>query len=210
MLSTFVIDATPVVKVDGGDERSHDADVEPTPLIMKRIDEILASGRFKSAREWCRKAGVSENYIGVLRARLSTGEVKQAKSDEVAKLARAADVSVDWLLGESEQIKKSPRYIELINESAGVLQLAEVIEHYHWPPTLEPDQASEVIRRVRQDAFKATESLPQSYWRGRVDRLVAEVIGHAKDVPTREPAEDVDLTQESPEVREHRKRAKKR
>jgi len=67
--------------------------------ILARIDEVLASEKFESGRAWCRAAGVSEGYIGALRTKYATGEATSARIDQIEKLAIAAGVSLDYMLG---------------------------------------------------------------------------------------------------------------
>lgn len=171
VLSTGVLSTTNVVKLDCGDERSQHHKV--TPTLLSRIDEVLQSGKFKSARQWCREAHVSDNYINVLKSRMSTGEVKQANMEPVRKLAHAAGVSVDWLMGE-----KSKKYVVTgpasfcLSEAGG---LDQALEAFPWPDDLEPALAAEVIRHAQQDAKEANVPMPQSYWHVRLRRLVAEV-----------------------------------
>lgn len=109
---TAVLSGTPVVKVDSEDERSHHAPVTGKPLLLQRIDAALEEGKkrgaFKSAREWSKKAGLSDNYVGVLRTRLQTGEVKQAKGEELTKLAGVLGYPVSYFLG-SEDFAPIPR-----------------------------------------------------------------------------------------------------
>jgi hypothetical protein len=119
------------------------------------------------------------------------------------KLAKAAGVTTDWLMGADEL---RPTRADVLD--AGPVE--KVLETYPWPESLEPDEMVEVARRLRMEHFKNAEQVPLSYWPVRIRRLIAEVQGRAKDAPTRLVVEDVDLTEESPEVRAHRKKSKKR
>ncbi len=68
-------------------------------MLEERIDEILARRVFRDAKAWCVAAKVSHGYIGALKTRLRQGKVTQGKLQEMERLARAAGVSVEWLMG---------------------------------------------------------------------------------------------------------------
>lgn len=220
-MSTTVLASTTVVKRDGEYERRHNGHVSgtvPEPLVLLRINEVLEAGikagRFKSARDWAEKAGCSVNYVNSMRSRMGKGTVKHLGPEEAAALARIAGVDerylnatdVDDSIEEAKAVARDGTVAQMMKQDT----LEEAVRVFRWPDALEPEQAAEVLRRVRDDAFKASESLPVSYWSGRLRRLANEVLGRAKDVPEREPAEVVDLTQESPEIRAHRAAKKKR
>ncbi len=67
--------------------------------LERRIGEVLERKVFPDAKAWCLAAGVSHNYIGTLKSRLRKGQVTQGKSHQIQSLARAAGVSVEWLMG---------------------------------------------------------------------------------------------------------------
>lgn len=197
-MATFVTDNTSVVNRDGADVRSY---TRAVPTVMERIEEVLASKKFSSAREWSEKAGLSASFINTLRSRWSTGEVRTIRADAAAKLAQAANVSMAWLMGgDVPQSAGGPSYSEL----------DAVLEMYQWPPTLTPEEAEEAVRQLRGERFAAKEPLPQSFWAMRLARI-AEVTGRAKTAPKREPvAGVVDLDSESPEVAAHKAARRRR
>lgn len=198
-MATFVTDNTSVVNRDGRDVRSY---TRAVPTVMERIEEVLASKKFSSAREWSEKAGLSASFINTLRSRWSTGEVRTIRADAAAKLAQAANVSMAWLMGgDVPQSAGGPSYSEL----------DAVLEMYQWPPTLTPEEAEEAVRQLRGERFAAKEPLPQSFWAMRLARIIAEVTGRAKTAPKREPvAGVVDLDSESPEVAAHKAARRRR
>jgi hypothetical protein len=175
--------------------------------VLAQIDSVLAAGKFESEREWCRRAGVSGSYIGALRTKHLKGQSTSARLDQVQKLAQAAGVSVDFLMG-SDGSDAAP-----VNNRgrAASPNLAKALEMYPWQTEeLTPDLARRVVEQVQSEAFAGGGvDLPQSYWRARIDRLVEEVLGRAKGVHRRPPVSDVDLNEESPEVREHKARRRR-
>jgi hypothetical protein len=68
-------------------------------ILEDRIDEVLARKVFPSATAWCVAAKLSRGYLGALKTRLKQGKVTQGKSQEMERLARAAGVSTEWLMG---------------------------------------------------------------------------------------------------------------
>jgi hypothetical protein len=176
--------------------------------VLSRIDAVLAAGTFDSEREWCRKAEVSGSYIGALRTKHAKGQATTAKLDMIAKLARAANVSVDYLMGGNAG--PTAPVVEAPREASP--NLASALEAYPWAEfgTLTPDLARRVVEQVRREAFAGGGvDLPQSYWHARIGRLVDEALGRAKSVTRRADVSDVDLTQESPEVRAHKARLRR-
>lgn len=174
--------------------------VDALGQLLARIEEILASKRFESERDWCRRAGVSESYIGALRAKRAKGDAQTAKLEQVEKLARAANVSVDYLLGRSRATASQG------DDAGSSPNLRAALEAYPWADhDVVPTVARAVVQQVRSEAFAGGGvDLPQSYWHARIGRLVDEALGRAK-VAGRAPARPtVDLSQESPEVREHK------
>lgn len=163
-----------------------------------------------SAAELAARSGVDATTI----SRYLSGGRKKVQLEKVTALARALAVSADSLwsdgtdapfedlvqadLDTSREINlESGRDIELIIARCGE-ELA----------ALAPDEAAVVLAQLRQEHFKSSEPLPGQYWVGRMKRLIAEAEGRAKEA-RRRPAEVVDTTQESPEVRAVRKRPKR-
>jgi transcriptional regulator with XRE-family HTH domain len=177
--------------------------------LLARIDSILASEpkKFASEREWCRKAGVSDSYIGAIRTKRAKGESTTAKVDVIAKLARAAGVTIDYLMG-GDAVPVGPTHVEHAVPREASPNLSAALEAFPWGEVdLAPDLARRVVEQVRREAFAGGGvDLPQSYWHARVARLADEVLGRAKSVPRRANVVDVDLNEESPELREHRAR----
>ncbi len=136
--------------------------------LLARINEVLERGTFASASEWCREAGVSRSYIGALRNRggtKGTGEVRNVKHEEIAKLAGAARVEVGWLMGEDTLPS---------NEAPDGLERA--LMQFDWPDTLTAAQAKEVQRLARAEAADAgANDLPPKFWLARLARIAADV-----------------------------------
>lgn len=173
--------------------------------MVDRIDEVLAGKKFSSAREWCRKAGVSEGYIGALKTRTATGEVQAGNATQISALARAANVSVEWLMGDAPSLRTGATVDRLLGSAA----LEEVLARYPWPEDISMAVADAVIADARAEAHANGVDRPQNLWHVRVGQLIREHSGRAKTVHQRQvPA--VDLEEESPELREHRARKQRR
>lgn len=94
-MTTIVAVNTSVVnrRVSGTvDERSHDVHHVAVTTLEERLKEVMTA-RGISAREWCRRAGVSQSQISSLKGR-GTG---RGRSDVIEKLAKGAGVSLTWL-----------------------------------------------------------------------------------------------------------------
>lgn len=74
------------------------------------LDALIASGRFTSLNDWCKKAAVGFNTPSDFLKGLSMSMTDRT----YRKLADAADVSVGFLLGETPLVTSDD--IELIND----------------------------------------------------------------------------------------------
>ena len=149
-----------------------------------------------SKSELARRAQVDPATIG----RYITGE-RRPGGEELQRVAAVLGVSSDWImmatgLGPTDSVD------DIHGGAEQVFRTYDLSE-------LDVEQASEVARRYRQQYFKATEVLPPIYWKGRLERLVREVQGRAKDASAPVPTDGVDLTEESPEIRGARKKPKR-
>jgi hypothetical protein len=146
--------------------------------LVERIELILEEGKFSSARAWCLAAGLSISYLGTLKSRLESGEVRQGKSEQIAKLARAAGVTVEWLMGESDQ--REPTRTSMPAPATSAFEAAQLA--YQWP-SMTIEQANEVFQRLEADRAKASPLLPQVFWMAHFDRIVAEIVGATPPSP---------------------------
>jgi hypothetical protein len=168
---TTVSEITPVVNLDTGYDCRQSGRVTPVEALLLRIDEVLEGKRFKSEREWCRKAGVAQTYIAALRLRGGkggTGEVRDVKREQVVRLARAAGLDVSYLMGEDLAPKTlaAPPVVRNAVEDA--------IAEFDWPPDMTAAQAKEVLTRVRAEAQEHSD-LPRRFWTSRLAKLASDV-----------------------------------
>lgn len=168
---TTVSEITPVVNLDTGYSCRHDGWVTPIEALLSRIDEELRSGgRFRSEREWCRKAGISESYIAALRLRGGkggTGEVVDVKREQVVRLAKAAGLDPAKLLG--DELRTTPTA-----PAPQPSTLEGAIADFEWPSSLTAQQAHEVLVRARAEASEHP-SLPKRFWLSRLAKLATDV-----------------------------------
>lgn len=141
-----------------------DGRVKSAERLLARIDEVLASGKFKDASEWSVRAGLSRGYLATFRSRVVDGVAKTVKQDALSKLAKAAGVPVPWLMGEIDTIPSA---------SGATSGLESALTMYPWPGDLAPAMAAGVLQVARDEAGKAA-PLPESYWRARLDYLCTE------------------------------------
>ena len=200
-MNTFVTQITDVVKLDSEYVRSQHEQMKASRMLA-RIEEterrLKAEGRIERVSDWAEGAGLSKGYIGTLKSRLKTGEVKQGKVEEFRKLAAFAKVTVDYLVGDDDT--------SLDQRETTML---DALKRALIKPDFAPEVASEIARRLEQDHFKATEPLPfAEYWLPRGESIVAEVLGKPPKT-IRHPQEGAESTQESEEVRGARKRPRR-
>lgn len=168
---TTVSEITPVVNLDCGYDCRQSRRVSPTEALLSRIDEVLRGKRFKSQREWCRKAGVAESYIAALRLRGGkggTGEVHDVKREQVVRLARAAGLDVSYLMGEDLSVPETLAAPPIRNA------LEDAIAEFDWPAEISAAQAKEVLTRARTEA-QEHDDLPRRFWLSRLAKLASDV-----------------------------------
>lgn len=101
MLTSKVAAATKIVNsttTDGdysGSQSRYGDDVNTLESRILWVVEHRADG---NQRELSRKAGLSEGYVGSLLTRLRKKPGAQVEGDSLAALARAANVSIGWLI----------------------------------------------------------------------------------------------------------------
>lgn len=204
---TTVTAITNVRKVDAEYVRSQTAHVRSQlAKILERIAHVLATKKFSSERAWCEAASVSPNYIGRLRSKLDEeredGVARTANVDKLELLAKAAGVSLEWLMGKTGEVVTS----DTDQRNAGLL---DDLKKAVIKPEDSPEIASAIAKELAKQLFKATESLPLAeYWRPRAERVAQEIRGKVFKA-AQGLSEDVDLTQESPEVQRDRKKPRR-
>lgn len=167
---TTVSEITPVVNLDTGYACRHHGCVTPIEALLARIDDVLRSKRFKSEREWCRKAGVAESYIAALRLRGGkggTGEVHDVKREQVVRLAKAAGLDVSYLMGED----LAPKTLAAPPARNAI---EDAIAEFDWPAEMTAGQAKEVLTRARAEAQEHAD-LPRRFWLSRLTKLASDV-----------------------------------
>ncbi len=194
MLTTSVVTlGTNVVKLDVDDACSHH---RPLSSFLELIQVVMSECRFRSLREWCQAAGVSDNYLSTYKSRLETGEVRQAKVEQVAKLADAAGVSTDWLLGRSEQ--RDPNTTE--DEGVSIRSLVgggrktqeeadAILEQFDMSGALDPDQAARIELRFRTEHSKSNgAATSRRYWLNRLNRFAEEELSAPNKLTASRPS----------------------
>jgi hypothetical protein len=74
--------------------------------------------------------------------------------------------------------KKQPQLVRAVGENG---PLEDVLEQTDWSALrLTPDESQSVVRMLRAEFFKATEAMPRSYWRSRLETLSRELSGVPK------------------------------
>jgi len=165
--------------------------------MLSRLDEVLARGTFASERAWCRAASVSESYIGALRTKHKKGEATTAKIDVVQRLAEAAGVSVDWLMGGEDMPLRAPdparsAPTSFTQEVVMSAQAQQALERFEWPTGTPTAVVAEISDALAREAFKHRGSfIPASHWNARIqEELAARKGKRIAHVMTDDPVED--------------------
>jgi len=111
-------------------------------------------------------AGLSSSYLGALRSRLSTGEVRQAKIEEIAKLARAANVSVEWLMGGETGTASDPSIDQFLKRLDERPELVTLLRRGPW-------RLSTVVRALDQTTQSDSAGRPMAPggWKAILDAI---------------------------------------
>lgn len=162
---------------------------------------------FRSERDWCEKAGVSDSYIGALRTKHRQGTAKTAKLDVVEKLADAAGVSVGWLMGAEEMPLRGPSGSRerpsrpSLGEAVAVsAQVRQALESYDWPSGTATSLVAEISDALAKEAFAHRGSfIPPSHWTNRIqEELAARKGKRIAHVVTDDPVEERKRARKTP------------
>lgn len=157
--------------------------IDPVAGLLERIDAAITHAKSvdptTSARRIALRAGLSGGYFGKTRGDLKRDPDYDPGAATIQKIANACGVRAEWLAsGEDpmlpERFPAAPAHL-LLRDENDAWTLAQFLEGFAWPEDLLPQDADEVIRRVRSEFSKASEPIPQSYWHMRIKRLIGEV-----------------------------------
>lgn len=79
----------------------------PGLVLLAHVDVVLRKGTFPDQKAWSLAAGLSHNFLSTFRSRVTNGEVETITAASVERLAKAAGVSMEWLMGSTPQRTRS-------------------------------------------------------------------------------------------------------
>jgi transcriptional regulator with XRE-family HTH domain len=140
--------------------------------------------------------------------RYRNGERARPQGEIVAVLAKALGVTVEALLGTGEGVDV---VVTIPDEEPAAIEeparLHAALEDYPWPEGVSTARVAEISTALRSEWFAHRGAfIPASHWRMRIGEELA--AGKGKLVTPR-TGEEVNTDEESPEVREHKARAKR-
>lgn len=136
--------------------------------------------------------------------RYRNGERSKPQGEIVAVLAKALGVTMAELMSGEVSAEGSPS-VSSSDEEPDRLRAA--LEDYPWPAGVSTARVAEISNALQREWFAHRGTfIPASHWRMRIGEELA--AGKGKLVTPR-AVEEVNTDEESPEVREHKARAKR-
>lgn len=168
-------DIATIVICDGGcivKEKSELSESRPVcrvvrVTLLERIDWVIAHRKAQITNQtiWSEKSGLNKGHLGVMRKRLRTNPRADIERATLDRMAKAAGVSVRWLVsGEGEPLDSQPAMSPAQESAVGKMR-----------------QAIDLIMR---NDFSGTEGFSESYWTDMLLKTHAEIAKHG----TYEPA----------------------